>query len=79
MEYGRNKLSKILINKIDSLIDQLDKEGIHFIQCEYSGDINYESSEQTFSNGKKMGDGVCLHFHGFSVQTYWIGNDKYAK
>jgi len=79
LDKGREKLADILIVKIDSLIEQLDKEGFHFIQSDYSGDINYENSEQTFSNDKKMGTGICLHFHGFTVQVYWVGNDKFYK
>ncbi len=72
IHHGRKKLTDILIVKIDSLIDELYKEGYKFINCDYSGDVNYNNSEQFFSNGKKMGTGICLHFHGFTVQVYWV-------
>lgn len=40
--------------------------------------LTIENSEQTYSDGDEMGNGVILHFHGFSVQVSWEGFDKYA-
>ena len=75
---GREKLATILVVKVDKIIDELNKEGYNFGSCDYGGDINYENSEQSFCDGKEMGTGICLHFHGFSVQAFWEGSDKYA-
>lgn len=74
---GRNHLAKILVNSIEDIIEKLNSEGNKFGCCDYSGDINYENSEQIYSDGEKMGTGVVLHFRGFSVQVFWDGSDKY--
>ena len=75
---GRKALASLLVNYVEEIITKLNNEGYEFGLCDYSGDINYENSEQTFCNGKEMGTGICLHFHGFSVQAFWEGNDRYA-
>jgi hypothetical protein len=74
---GREHLSKMLVNEVEKLIDRLNAEGSNFGCADYSGDINYENSEQTYSDGKEMGTGVVLHFRGFSVQAVWEGTDRY--
>jgi len=68
---GREFLSKVLIEKIESIIERLNLENYGFGRFEYSGDVNYENSEQWFSNGAEMGTGIILHFHGYSVQITW--------
>ena len=76
---GRKHLSQVLISKVEDIVDSLNQDNHNFGRCEYSGDINYENSEQTFSDGNELGEGVVLHFHGFSVQVRWEGQDKYGE
>ena len=64
---GREFLARALIEKIESIIDNLNRQGYSFGRIEYSGDIDYENSEQWYSNGSAMGTGIILHFHGFST------------
>ena len=65
-------LAERIIKKVEEIIDNINsKYGYNFGRCDYSGDINYQDSEQTYSNGKEMGSGIILHFHGFSVQASW--------
>ena len=47
-------MASILVNKVEEMIDTLNAEGYDFGRCDYSGDINYENSEQTFSDGSSM-------------------------
>lgn len=68
---GRDHLSRVLIDKVESMIDTLNNQGYKFGRIDYGGDINYENSEQWYSNGDTMGRGIILHFHGFSVQASW--------
>ena len=75
---GREHLASFLVNRVEQLVDELNEQGHRFGRCDYSGDINFENSEQTYSNGKSMGEGAILHFHGYSVLAYWEGRDKYA-
>ncbi|MGY8768761.1 MAG: hypothetical protein ACKVH8_10100 [Pirellulales bacterium] len=74
---GREYLSKILVNEVESIVKHLNAEEHNFGRADYSGDINYENSEQTYSDGQKIGEAVVLHFCGFSVQASWSGADKY--
>lgn len=55
---------------MNALVDGLNNRGYSFGPCDYSVDINYENSEQTFSNGAEMGEGIILHCHGYSVQVF---------
>ena len=66
-------MASILVNKVEEIVDALNSEGYNFGRCDFSGDINYENSEQTFSDGGTMGEEVILHFHGFTVQASWAG------
>lgn len=75
---GREYLSSYLVNFVSDMVNELNESGYKFGRCDYSGDINFENSEQTYSDGAEMGHGVILHFHGFSVQVSWEGFDKYA-
>jgi|SRR5690554_5220067 len=75
---GREYLSKFLVDYVESLVDELNAEGYNFGRCEYGGDVDFENSEQLYSDGGKMGIGVLLHFHGFAVMASWEGRDKYA-
>ncbi len=74
---SRDTLASILVNGIETIVDEINKNGYKFGRCDYDGDINFENSEQTFSDGQAMGTGIILHFHGFSVQASWEGTDKY--
>ena len=71
MDKGREFLSSVLVDKIESIVEDLNTKGFNFGRCDYAGDINYEDSEQIYSNGQTMGTGTILHFHGFSVQVSW--------
>ena len=68
---GREYLEKNLVSKVESIVDELNEHGYKLGRCEYSGDINYENSEQWFSNGGEMGTGLMIHFIGFSAQVSW--------
>ncbi|WP_281214383.1 hypothetical protein [Shewanella insulae] len=76
--HGREHLARFLTERVGALVDELNSSGYSFGPCDYSGDINFENSEQTFSDGAEMGEGIILHFHGYSVQVSWEGSDKYA-
>jgi len=74
-ESEREHLSSQLVNVVETLVGELDNGNPKFGRVEYSGDIDFENSEQTWS----MGNGVFLHFHGFSVQVSWEGTDRYVQ
>ena len=76
--HGREHLARFLTERVGSLVGELNASGYSFGPCDYSGDINFENSEQTFSHGAEMGEGIIFHFHGYSVQVSWEGSDKYA-
>jgi hypothetical protein len=78
-ERGREHLSQLLINEIESLVDRLNSKGWNFGRCNYGGDINFENSEQSYSDGEEMGTGVILNFVGFSCQVTWEGKDRFKK
>ena len=61
------------------MVEKINSEGYNFGCSSYGGDINYENSEQSYSDGKEMGTGVTLNFVGFSVQVTWQGTDRYTK
>ena len=65
---GREQLAHLLVNKVEHLIDELNERGYHLGRIEYSGDINYEKSEQLFSNGDEIGTGLIIEFIGFFVR-----------
>ena len=69
---GDEYLATTLIEKVESLLDELNESGYSFGRCEYGGDINYENSEQWFSNGTEMGTGLVVHFLGFSAKVSWV-------
>ena len=75
--FGRERLSELLVNEVEDIVERLNTEGHQFGRAEYSGDLDFENSEQVFSDGPQMGAGVVLHFCGFSVQASWVGTDKY--
>lgn len=76
--HGRAHLARFLTERVNLLVDELNNSGHTFGPCDYSGDKNFENSEQTFSNGAAIGEGIILHFHGYSVQVFWEGSDKYS-
>src|SRR5687768_5544256 len=68
----RRRLASVLIEKVESLVlGELNAAGYSFGRIDYSGDINYEKSCQTFSNGARMGTGILLEFHGFACEVSW--------
>ncbi len=77
--HGREYLSTLLINEVEKLVDRLNSEGWNFGCCNYGGDVNFENSEQSYSDGNEMGEGVILDFSGFSCKVTWEGSDKYHK
>lgn len=74
---GREHLSSYLISLIENIMEELNAAGHSFSLINYEGDLHYENSEQDFSDGKEMGKGITIHFHGFSAQLVWVGSDKY--
>ncbi len=76
---GREYLSSLLVNEIKKLVNRLNSNGWSFGRCSYGGDVNFENSEQTYSDGQEMGQGTILNFRGFSCQVSWEGADKYSK
>ena len=73
---GREHLSGILVNEVEHLVENLNAEGHNFGRADYSGDTAYENSEQTYSDGPQIGQGVVLKFRGFSMQVSWEGTDR---
>lgn len=76
---GREHLASLLVNSIEVLVDRLNADGENFGRCSYGGDVDFENSEQTWSDGNTMGEGVILNFIGFSCQVTWEGTDKYPE
>ncbi len=71
---GREYLSKKVISKVESIIDNLNNHQYNLGCCSYGGDIDYENSEQWYSNGDKMGFGLIIQFMGFTAKVSW-GNE----
>ena len=57
-EKGREHLARFLAHYITELVDGLNNNGHSLFLCDYSGDKDFENSEQTFSGGKQMGNGL---------------------
>jgi len=74
---GREKLASSLVVLVEEIVDRLNSEGWKFGLVDYGGDVTFEYSEQTFSDGAEMGYGTILKFYGFSCQVCWSGRDKY--
>ena len=68
---GRDYLSRLLIDKVENLIDTLNHDGYSFGRIDYGGSVDYETSEQWYCDGPEMGTGIVLHFLGYSVQVSW--------
>jgi len=68
---GRKYLAAIVISKVEKIIDNLNKHNYNLACCDYGGDVNYEDSEQWYSNGNDIGEGLIIHFHGFTAQVSW--------
>ncbi len=67
----RAKLATFLVEKIENLVDDLNQYSYNLGRIDYAGDINYEKSEQTFSN-KLDGQGrLLLEFKGFTCNVIW--------
>lgn len=70
---GRDVVSDLLVNAFERLVINLNHSGQSFGCADDSPDINYEDSEQTFSDGQNIGHGVVLLFPGVSVKAIWNG------
>jgi len=68
---GRAHLAETLVNKVEDIMSYLNSAGYAFGRVDYGGDINYENSEQTWSNGQEMSTGIILEFRGFSCKASW--------
>ena len=65
-------LSKLLIVSIEYIVARLNSTGYSFGRIDYSGDIHFEKSEQSWSDGNEFESGGVLHFHGFSCQVSYV-------
>ena len=70
-EKGHEYLAKTLIEKVESIVDDLNAHGYGLGRSDYGGDVNYENSEQWFCNGPEMGTGLTIHFLGFEAKVWW--------
>ena len=68
---GPEYLARSLVNWVEELVERLNKSGYSFGRDDYGGDIDYERSEQTWSDGEEMGEGVILTFKGFACKVEW--------
>ena len=68
----RDFIADSLVAKVEELIDELNAASYGFSRIEYSGDVDFENSEQWFTNGRDMGTGIVVHFHGFSARVTWV-------
>jgi len=73
---GREHLASTLIEKVENLVSNLDSVGYSFGRVDYGGDINFENSYQTFSNGEEMMTGIILEFQGFSCNVSWSDKNE---
>ncbi len=62
----RDILAKKLVQKVEEITDHINHYGYKLYRADYSGDINYENSEQIYCNKS-----LTIHFHGFSAQVTW--------
>ncbi len=67
----REHLASHIISLVESIVDKLNDVGYKLGRSDYGGDINYEQSEQWYSNGPKIGGGLNIHFLGFTAQVEW--------
>jgi hypothetical protein len=70
-EYGRDYLARHVISEAERIIDLLNRAGYGLGRVEYSGDVDFENSEQLFGNGDVMGTGLMIQFRGFKCKVYW--------
>ncbi|PZW47566.1 hypothetical protein F469_01440 [Pseudomonas sp. URMO17WK12:I2] len=66
---GEEHLADFLIDYVENLANELNKNKWSFGRYEYSGDKSFRQSEQWWSDGDEPGKGTILHFIGFSVQV----------
>ena len=70
---GREYLADLLVNFVEGYVYEfLNKSGYSFGRISYSGDINFEDSEQIFSDGERECTGIILTFCGFSCEVEWV-------
>ena len=60
---NKDVLSRELISKVETLIDEVNLKHYNLHRGDYSGDKNYQHSEQTFCNKS-----IVIQFIGFSAQ-----------
>ena len=67
--HGREFLAGLLVNEVERIVEALNENGRSFARAEYSGDNDYENSEQIYTEGSRLGDGVTLNFAEFNVRV----------
>jgi hypothetical protein len=69
---GREHLAMALLEKVNGIIQTLNDNHYDLGCIDYSGDRNYENSEQLYCNGDEMGTGLILHFRAYACDVSWI-------
>lgn len=64
-------IASALIEKVESVVEQLNAAGYSFGRIDYGGDVKFEDSYQTFSSGERMGTGIVLEFQAFACKVSW--------
>ena len=65
-------LGSYLIDTVECLIDELNRENYMLGRLDESGDKGIDYRERTYCSEKKMGTGLSIHFKGFSATVSWI-------
>ena len=68
---GRKYLATTVITKVENIVHELNQNYYDLYSIDYGGDINYEDSEQWYRNGPETGEGLVIHFLGFTAQVSW--------
>jgi hypothetical protein len=68
---GRKYLASTVITKVEDIVKELNQNHYDLYSIDYGGDINYENSEQWYRNGPETGQGLVIHFLGFTSQVSW--------
>ena len=67
----RNFIATYLIEKVEALVEELNEKTYDLGRIDYGGDIDYENSEQTYSNKLDGPDRITLEFIGFFCTVSW--------
>lgn len=68
---GSGHLAAVLVDWIEDTVEDLNQAGYRFGRVDYDGDIRFDHSGQTWSNGERMGTGIVLEFVGFACKVAW--------